>query len=114
MSYYLDGIIHSHCRATQLWPHSKRIHLSVTCTELMSTAVVCCVCLQQQAASTSVYCATAPELEGATGLYFNNCCRCEPSKAAQDPELARILWQLSMSMIDAVISPGEDTDAVDD
>jgi hypothetical protein len=80
---------------------------------LNGTAVVCCVCLQQQAASTTVYCATAPELEGATGLYFNNCCRCEPSKAAQDPELAQILWQLSVSMIQAVISPGEDTAAVD-
>jgi WW domain-containing oxidoreductase len=66
------------------------------------------VCFQQQAASTTVYCATAPELEGATGLYFNNCCRCEPSKAAQDPELARVLWQLSTKMIEAVINSGGD------
>ncbi|XP_069677647.1 WW domain-containing oxidoreductase isoform X1 [Periplaneta americana] len=61
----------------------------------------------QQAASTSVYCATAPELEGATELYFNNCCRCEPSAAARDPELARILWDLSTTMIQAIISPGD-------
>lgn len=68
----------------------------------------------QQAASTTVYCATAPELEGATGLYFNNCCRCEPSKTAQDPELAQVLWQLSTSMIQAVISPrGDSTATVD-
>jgi WW domain-containing oxidoreductase len=73
-----------------------------------------CVCSQQQAASTTVYCATAPELEGATGLYFNNCCRCEPSKAAQDPELAQVLWQLSTSMIQAVISPGGDSTATVD
>jgi WW domain-containing oxidoreductase len=73
-----------------------------------------CVCSQQQAASTTVYCATAPELEGATGLYFNNCCRCEPSKAAQDLELARVLWQLSTSMIQAVISPGEENTAAVD
>ncbi|PSN49771.1 WW domain-containing oxidoreductase [Blattella germanica] len=59
----------------------------------------------QQAASTSVYCATAPELEGATGLYFNNCCRCEPSVPAQDPDLARILWELSERMIQSIISP---------
>jgi len=75
--------------------------------------VICRVCLQQQAASTTVYCAAALDLEGVTGLYFNNCCRCEPSKAAQDPELAQILWQLSMSMIQAVISSGEDTAAAD-
>jgi WW domain-containing oxidoreductase len=73
-----------------------------------------CVCSQQQAASTSVYCATAPELEGATGLYFNNCCRCEPSKAAQDLELAQVLWQLSTNMIQAVINPaGESTVTAD-
>jgi WW domain-containing oxidoreductase len=50
--------------------------------------VICCMCLQQQAASTTVYCAALPELIGATGLYFNNCCRCGPTKAAQGPELA--------------------------
>jgi len=82
--------------------------------DTLNSYLLCvCVCVQQQAASTTVYCATAPELEGATGLYFNNCCRCEPSKAAQDPELAQILWELSMSMIQAVISSGEDTAAVD-
>ncbi|XP_021920232.1 WW domain-containing oxidoreductase isoform X2 [Zootermopsis nevadensis] len=67
----------------------------------------------QQAASTTIYCATAPELDGATGLYFNNCCRCEPSKAAQDPELAHVLWQLSTKMIQAVINSEEDIIAVE-
>ena len=52
-----------------------------------------------------MYCATAPELEGATGLYFNNCCRCEPSAAAQDPDLAKILWDLSNDMIATIMSP---------
>jgi WW domain-containing oxidoreductase len=75
--------------------------------------VICCVCLQQQAASTNVYCAALPELIGATGLYFNNCCRCESSKVAQDRKVAQILWQLSTSLIQAVISSGEDTAAVD-
>ncbi|KOC70667.1 WW domain-containing oxidoreductase [Habropoda laboriosa] len=53
----------------------------------------------QQAASTSVFCATAPELEGVTGFYFNNCYRCDPSNTALDPTLATRLWSVSQEMI---------------
>ncbi|XP_067216413.1 WW domain-containing oxidoreductase isoform X2 [Linepithema humile] len=53
----------------------------------------------QQAASTTIFCATAPELEGVTGGYFNNCYRCQPSNAALDPALAERLWTISQSMI---------------
>nr|CAD7439850.1 unnamed protein product [Timema bartmani] len=55
----------------------------------------------QQAASTTVYCATAPELDNVTGLYFNNCCRCAPSRAAQDSEFAQKLWDISTEMVNA-------------
>ncbi|RWS30447.1 WW domain-containing oxidoreductase-like protein, partial [Leptotrombidium deliense] len=53
-----------------------------------------------QAAATSVYCATAIELRGVTGLYFNNCVQCSPSTAAQDIELSELLWMLSDKMIE--------------
>ncbi|XP_006619095.1 WW domain-containing oxidoreductase isoform X1 [Apis dorsata] len=53
----------------------------------------------QQAASTSIFCATAPELEGVTGCYFNNCYRCDPSNAALDSALATRLWSVSQEMI---------------
>ncbi|XP_050579287.1 WW domain-containing oxidoreductase isoform X1 [Bombus affinis] len=52
----------------------------------------------QQAASTSVYCASAPELEGITGCYFSNCYRCDPSKTALNPQLAERLWFVSEKM----------------
>uniref|UniRef100_A0A1B6E0E8 WW domain-containing oxidoreductase n=1 Tax=Clastoptera arizonana TaxID=38151 RepID=A0A1B6E0E8_9HEMI len=52
----------------------------------------------EQAASTTVYCATSHQLDGVTGLYFNNCCRCAPNKAAQE-ELEKKLWNISISMI---------------
>lgn len=55
--------------------------------------------LQQQAASTSVYCATALELEGTTGLYFNNCYRCETSNLAGNEEFASKVFDLCMQMI---------------
>ncbi|XP_015601890.1 WW domain-containing oxidoreductase [Cephus cinctus] len=57
----------------------------------------------QQAASTTVFCATAPELEGATGIYFNNCYRCDPSNAALDPALAIRLWNISQEMIISIV-----------
>lgn len=60
----------------------------------------------QQGASTSVYCATAHELADCTGLYFNNCCRCTPSKPSQDPEMAKQLWNISVDMVKNVM--GED------
>ncbi|EFN83713.1 WW domain-containing oxidoreductase [Harpegnathos saltator] len=53
----------------------------------------------QQAASTSVFCATAPELDGVTGGYFNNCYRCSPSNAATNRTLSMLLWDLSQEMI---------------
>lgn len=53
----------------------------------------------QQAASTTIYCATASELSGVTGVYFNNCFRCEESAAARDDELAMMLWNLSLEML---------------
>lgn len=54
---------------------------------------------QTQAASTSVYCAAALELDGVGGMYFNNCCRCQPSTASEDEALAKILWDISENMI---------------
>lgn len=53
----------------------------------------------QQAAATTVYCATAQELNGVTGMYFNNCYRCEESDAAKDDELAQVLWNISIEML---------------
>ncbi|RWS11075.1 WW domain-containing oxidoreductase-like isoform X1 [Dinothrombium tinctorium] len=54
----------------------------------------------EQGAATSVYCATAVELDDVTGLYFNNCLQTSPSKAAQDIELSELLWILSDKMIE--------------
>lgn len=53
----------------------------------------------QQAASTSIYCATASDLEGATGMYFNNCYRCDSSRQSMDPKLAMKLWIISQEML---------------
>ncbi|KAG5881073.1 hypothetical protein JTB14_020403 [Gonioctena quinquepunctata] len=58
----------------------------------------------QQAASTTVYCATAMELLGVTGVYFNNCCKCQISTTAGDDQLAQALWDTSVEMIRSVMT----------
>lgn len=56
----------------------------------------------QQAASTTVYCSTATELNGLTGLYFNNCYVCEPSQVSKNEHLQQSLWELSERMIERI------------
>ena len=51
-----------------------------------------------QGAQTSLYCATAPELAGVSGRYYDNCREREPSSVATD-ELAGELWRRSEAWI---------------
>jgi len=48
----------------------------------------------EQGAATSLYCATAPELAGMSGRFYDNCQEREPSAVAT-PELAGALWEHS-------------------
>lgn len=60
----------------------------------------------EQGASTSIYCATSLDLcLQASGSYFNNCCRCPPSKTAQDEGLANQLWKISGEMLQKSTTP---------
>ncbi len=49
-------------------------------------------------ARTSVYLASAPEVAGVTGKYFDKCKEKQPSKIAQDDAAARRLWQVSAQL----------------
>jgi NAD(P)-dependent dehydrogenase (short-subunit alcohol dehydrogenase family) len=48
-----------------------------------------------EGAKTSVFLASAPEIEGASGLYFADCKVKKPSRAARDDDSAKRLWELS-------------------
>jgi NAD(P)-dependent dehydrogenase (short-subunit alcohol dehydrogenase family) len=52
-------------------------------------------------ARTSIHVATAPELEGVTGRYFDRMKEAEPSRASRDQDAARRLWEVSEELIDA-------------
>lgn len=49
----------------------------------------------EQGARTSIYVASAPEIEGASGLYFVDCKPTKPSRWARDDHEAKKLWELS-------------------
>jgi len=53
---------------------------------------------QQQAAATTVYCATSSDVKSSHGFYFNNCFQCTPSAQATSAATARWLWELSEQM----------------
>jgi hypothetical protein len=54
----------------------------------------------EQGAATSLYCATAPELAGVTGRFYDNSRERQPSAAAT-PELAGELWRRSEAWANA-------------
>jgi NAD(P)-dependent dehydrogenase (short-subunit alcohol dehydrogenase family) len=49
----------------------------------------------EKGAATTLHCASAPELERESGLYYDKCEAKAPSALAQDPELAATLWRKS-------------------
>lgn len=52
----------------------------------------------EEGAKTTLYCATAAELAGESGLYYDDCRHREPSRYAT-PELARELWERSAAWV---------------
>jgi retinol dehydrogenase 12 len=50
-------------------------------------------------AATSIYLASAPEVEGVTGAYFVDCRKTEPSTAALDTGAGRRLWEVSEQLV---------------
>lgn len=53
----------------------------------------------EQGAQTSIYLASSPEVAGVSGAYFVDKKITTPSKAAQDDEAAKRLWEISLEMV---------------
>merc|ERR1712137_542719 len=58
-----------------------------------------------QGAATSIYVATAPELEGIGGKFFENCNEAVAKAWATNPSYAKRLWEMSEQMIQAAYRP---------
>lgn len=52
----------------------------------------------EKGARTSIYVATAPELDGVTGRYFDSCRETNPFPVAEDDDAARRLWEISAAL----------------
>jgi len=52
----------------------------------------------EKGASTGVYLATSPEVEGVTGKYFGGSKELRPNKIADDVEIAKRLWKVSVEL----------------
>lgn len=52
----------------------------------------------EEGAETTIYLASSPEVEGVSGKYFEDCAEKYPSRTAQDEELARKLWEVSVGL----------------
>jgi retinol dehydrogenase-12 len=50
----------------------------------------------EDGAKTTLYCATSPEVADHNGRYYDECREKTPSHAAQDGDLARVLWEKSV------------------
>lgn len=53
----------------------------------------------EQGAATSVYCATAPEIEGMGGCFFDNCSLTQAHTLCNNEKLQDKLWETSENMI---------------
>jgi len=56
----------------------------------------------EEGAKTQLYCATAPELAGVSGRYYDKLREVRPNRLAEDPALARELWTRTESAIASV------------
>ena len=54
----------------------------------------------ERGAQTSIYVASAPELEGKTGGYYAKSRLATPTAAAQDDEAAKRLWEVSEALVE--------------
>jgi retinol dehydrogenase 12 len=59
----------------------------------------------EEGARTQLYCATAPELAGVSGRYYDKSREVPPSRLAEDPALARELWTRTEGAIASATGP---------
>jgi retinol dehydrogenase 12 len=59
----------------------------------------------EEGAKTQLYCATAPELAGVSGRYYDKSREVPPSRLAEDPALARELWTRTEDVIASATGP---------
>jgi len=78
--------LHPGVVSTEIWRHVPRWIIQLRRKFMIAP---------QDGAKTTLYCASAPELENQTGLYYDRCSVAEPSSLAKNNVLAQELWRFS-------------------
>jgi len=78
--------LHPGVVATEIWRHAPKFLVALRKRSMIDA---------EQGAETSLFCASSPEVQGQSGLYYDACKPREPSALAQDRALAAQLWEFS-------------------
>ncbi len=88
--------------------HSYALHPGVVATDawrevpaLLRPVIKLFMLSNEDGAKTTLYCATSPECAADNGKYYDRCKAVAPSKAADDAELAKTLWNKSLELTGA-------------
>ncbi len=98
----LANVLSSNALARRLAPArvtSNALHPGVITTKLLSAGFNMTGAETTRGAQTSVYLATAPEVEGVTGRYFDDKREKPASESARDEALQERLWRVSAEMV---------------
>lgn len=87
------------------WLSANSLHPGVIDTKLLHAGFSMTGAPVAEGARTSVYLASAPEVAGVTGKYFERCAEVMPSAAARDEVLAGKLWAWSADALHAYFEP---------
>ena len=87
------------CRLSAARVTSNALHPGVITTKLLATGFNMSGAETARGAQTSVYLATAPEVEGVSGRYFDDRREKLASEAARDEALQERLWRASAEMV---------------
>ena len=87
------------------WLCANSLHPGVIDTKLLHAGFSMTGAPVAEGARTSVYLATAPEVAGVTGKYFERCAETTLSAEARDEDLAAKLWAWSEDAVRAYLKP---------
>ena len=85
------GVIIAESEIKRHFPPVLQTVFSILLTPIVKTA--------KQGAQTTIYLAVSEDVEGVSGLYFQDCAITEPSEPAQDENMARKLWDVSQTLV---------------
>ena len=93
-----SGVLMGCYAANCITKHEEQSPVSSLCNS-HKNCLIYALCFVVQGAATAVYAATAPQLDGQSGAYLQDCKVAKPTAKAQDAELAAKLWSVTEAQL---------------